>query len=73
MKLFYFSVNEDLAKSICEDLKLELPQEWGDSINIWYGSRLYKTYEGNYQVLPSGNDKRKSQKKDILHILEHFV
>ena len=72
MKLFFFSVNEELAKSICEDLELDLPQEWGDVVTLWYGSFLYKTGDEGYVILPSDN-KRESQKKDVLHILEHFV
>lgn len=72
MKLFFFYVNEELANSICEDLELEIPKEWGDYVCLWYGSTLFKSSEG-WQVLPdSTNTVRNAFKKDVLHILEIF-
>lgn len=72
MKLFFFYVNEELAKSICEDLELEIPKEWGDFVSLWYGSTLFKLSEG-WQVLPDSTAERQNAfKKDVLHILENF-
>lgn len=72
MKLFFFYVNEELAKFICEDLEREVPKEWGDSVNLWYGSRLSKSSDG-WQVLPdTTTEQRNAFKKDVLHILKHF-
>ena len=72
MKLFFFYVNEELAKSICEDLEVEVPKEWGDFVSLWYGSTLFKSSDG-WAVLPSDSDLEiKNFKKDVLHTLNHF-
>ena len=72
MKLFFFYVSEELARSICEDLEREIPKEWGGYVSLWYGSTLFNSSEG-WHVLPDSTDTdRHALKKDVLHILKHF-
>jgi hypothetical protein len=68
---YSLTLGKEITEEICRDLELEVPNEWGDDITLWYGSTLAKGEWGWYVVGSLLGDKN-NLRKDILHILKHF-
>lgn len=68
---YSLNLGREITEEICRDLERELPKEWGDSVNLWYGSTLQKS-EGGWCVIGSLLGNKDNLKKDIFHILKHF-
>lgn len=68
---YSLSLGREIAEEICKDLELELPEDCGDFVNLWYGSTLQRG-EWGWLVIGSLVGDKNNLKKDILHIIKYF-